>query len=105
MSATRARWAAAAAVVVTAAAGVVTNLITSKWSWTLAVVLAVLITCAAALAYLTTASAIPDGTRVTQRATRLGKILRSSIKARNGATIDQRATRGGTIEDSKIDTE
>jgi len=104
MSATTTRWAAAATVVITAAAGAITNLITSRWSWTLAVALATLIIGAAVLAYLTAGS--PAGAaRVTQRVSRNGRIQRSRIRARNGAAVDQRATRGGIIDDSGIDAQ
>lgn len=88
-------------VVVSAAIGIVTNLITDRWSWTLAGTLAALVILAVVLALLPND---PTGGHVTQKAARGGRILRSPIRA-HGGRAQQKATRTGTIEDSGIDVQ
>ncbi|HET9657032.1 MAG TPA: hypothetical protein VFP72_16895 [Kineosporiaceae bacterium] len=92
--------AAAAAVPVTVATGIVTNLITNRWSWTLAAALAVLVIFGIALALLPTN---PTG-QADQRAVNGGKITKSGLKVRGATRVRQTADGNGSgIEDSPID--
>lgn len=92
---------AAAGVVVSTATGVVTNLITSRPSWSLAAALAVLVIAAIVIAAWSTGS--PRGrSRVRQRATRDGRITGSGVTARDGAFVGQEASRQGRITDSPV---
>ena len=84
------------AVLVSAAVGVVTNLITNRWNWTLAAVLAVLLAAAAVLAAQTAGARRGNRTRIRQKATGRSRIDHSEIKA-NDASITQTARRKGTI--------
>jgi uncharacterized membrane protein YdbT with pleckstrin-like domain len=90
------------AVLVSAAVGAVTNLITNRWNWTLAAVLAVLLAASAALAAQTTGARRGDWTRIRQKATGHSRIDHSGIKAKD-ASITQTARRKGTITGSPID--
>lgn len=97
------RLSAVLAVLVSAAVGAVTNLITNRWSWTLAAVLAVLLTAAAGLAAQAVATGRSDRTKIRQEATRGARIHRSPIRAA-GANVTQIARCKGAIIRSRIDT-
>jgi hypothetical protein len=90
------------AVLVSAAVGAVTNLITNRWSWTLAAVLAVLLVASAALASQAAGAKRGDRPRIRQKATGRSRIDHSGIKAKD-ASITQTARRKGTITGSRID--
>jgi hypothetical protein len=92
---------AGAGVVVSVAAGVVTNLITAKWSWGLVVLLVGLAVCGATLAALSTASSqgrSRQRTLVRQRA-RGGRVINSVVEADAGARVEEHASRAGQIRD------
>jgi hypothetical protein len=89
----------AAAVLVSVATGIVTNLITSQWSWALASLLGVLTLSGIALALLPTDAA----GRAEQRAVHGGRIARSALRVRGGQA--RQTADGGTIEDSGIEVE
>ncbi|MER6132108.1 hypothetical protein [Streptomyces sp. NPDC001815] len=93
---------AAAAVVVTVATGVVTNLITSRWNWSLGAALIILVLLGVAITVWNTSGGAPDRTRVTQKASRGGQINGSGVTARNGGEVRQRATGKGEIENSPL---
>jgi hypothetical protein len=86
-------------VVASVAAGLVTNLVTAKWSWSLAVLLAGLVVCGAALAGV---SAVAGGGRrrtvVRQRA-RGGRVVNSVVEADGGAWVEELASASGQILD------
>ena len=90
------------AVLVSAAVGAVTNLITNRWSWTLAAVLAVLLVASAALAAQAVGARRGDRPRIRQKAAGRSRIDRSGIKVED-ASITQTARRRGTITRSPID--
>ncbi|MEV0130620.1 hypothetical protein AB0H83_19420 [Dactylosporangium sp. NPDC050688] len=89
------------AVLVTAAIGILTNVVTDSFTWTAAVVLALLIVAAGVLAWLQTGTATRRSVR--QRATRAGVIRRSPIRLRGAGEVSDRADRHGRIERSKVD--
>jgi hypothetical protein len=91
---------AGAGVVTSAAASVVTNLVTAQWSWSLGVLLAGLIISGAALSGISVISS-GEGRRCTvvrQRA-QGGSIVNSVIEAAAGARVYEGATRLGEIRD------
>jgi hypothetical protein len=95
-----ARTAAALGVVVSAATGLVTNLITNRWSPTLLAALAVLIAVGAVLAVRTATGAGPR-TRGRMIARRGGTIRGSGQTLSGGADVTTTAP-GGTVTNSPI---
>ncbi|WP_338675147.1 hypothetical protein V1460_20770 [Streptomyces sp. SCSIO 30461] len=91
---------AAAGVVVGIATGVVTNLITSRWSWSLAATLAVLAIAAVAIAVQSIGSGTQSRSWVRVRAGHGGQITGSGVTVRDGGSATQTATREGNITDS-----
>lgn len=89
---------AALSAVVAAAVGVVTNLVTADWSWSLVTALVGLVLAGAVLAVLRTGDtgSTVRRTAVTQVA-RGGDIVDSVIEAADGATVAERAERHGEI--------
>jgi hypothetical protein len=91
---------AGAGVLISAAGAVVTNLITSKWSWGLAVLLAGLVISGAVLAGLLALPYRKDRQRTfVRQAARGGSIINSLVEADSGARVDERANLQGTIRD------
>jgi hypothetical protein len=100
MSKVSARLTAVLSVVVGVAIGVVTNLVTDSWSWTLGVVLALLVCAAAGLAL---AGRSPSSrTTVRQAATGGSEIAGGRIVASSAATVEETAADQGRIEKSSI---
>jgi hypothetical protein len=84
-------------VVASVGAGVVTNLVTAKWSWGLAVLLAGLVVCGAALAGV---SALDGGGRrrtVVRQRVRGGRVVNSIVEADAGARVEELASGSGQI--------
>jgi hypothetical protein len=90
-----ARVVAVLTVLLTAAAGVLTNIVTSRWSWTVAVSLAVVIICLSALAWWPARRGRRPA--IVQRARRNAEIDGGRLEASGDAGIDQRADHGGRI--------
>ncbi|BBC29399.1 hypothetical protein SGFS_006930 [Streptomyces graminofaciens] len=90
----------AGGVLVGIATGVVTNLITDRWSWTMAMAMAVLAAAGIWLALLTQAASRRTRHRI--RASRGGRIENSAATGRGGADIKQNATHGGIISGSPV---
>ncbi|MEU8893942.1 hypothetical protein [Streptomyces sp. NPDC048442] len=95
------RTVAVAGVLVSVATGVVTNLVTERWSWTLGAALAVLVAVGAYLA-VQASNGSSRRTRARQTARRGGRITRSGITASGDADAQQRADRDGQISNSPI---
>jgi hypothetical protein len=98
---------AAFATLASAAAAVVTNLVTDAWSWGLAAALAVLVLAGAALAAraasAASASAAPGArTRVSQTASGGSTIRGSHLHGDAGAVVEEAARNRGEITDSTI---
>ncbi|WP_371551441.1 hypothetical protein OG266_38565 [Streptomyces sp. NBC_00554] len=89
-------------VVASTAIGIVINMVTSRWSWTLAGVLAVLVTASAWIAVRALGSGAASRTRVLQVATRRGRITSSGVTARGEAFVSQKARARGDIVRSPI---
>jgi hypothetical protein len=87
-------------VVASAAAGVVTNLVTAQWSWSLGVLLATFVIFGAALSGISVISSDRGRRRtiVRQRA-QGGSVVNSVIDAAAGARVYEGATRLGEIRD------
>jgi hypothetical protein len=100
MSKVSARVTAVLSVIVSVGIGIVTNLITDSWTWTLGVVLALLVCGAVLLALAGTSS--PTRTTVNQRVTGGSKISRGKIVASSGSNVDETATDQSLIEGSTI---
>ncbi|OIJ63651.1 hypothetical protein WN71_033070 [Streptomyces mangrovisoli] len=118
-----AKWMAGLAVVLSVAVGVVTNLLTEKWSWTLAVGFAVLLGGLVTVTVLAASGQGTDGTsrleaasggRVTGnrltggrrsrfwlRATRRGTVGRNTVNLEHGEAVLK--ARGGQVEDNTIE--
>ncbi|MEU1600442.1 hypothetical protein ABZ468_48770 [Streptomyces sp. NPDC005708] len=90
----------AGGVLVGIATGIVTNLITSRWSWSLAAALTVLAAAGIWLALLTRTT--PGRSRHHIAAAHDGRIENSGATGRDGADISQTATHGGVISGSPI---
>ena len=90
---------AAGGVVVSVAAGVVTNLITAKWSWSLVIVLAGLVICAAALAGVSAVDGARRKRTVVRQRARGGRVVNSIVEADAGATVEEVASGSGQILD------
>ncbi len=93
---------AALSFLVSAAVGVVTNLITDRFTWALAASLAVLIAVGAPLAMHAASSGGTSRTRLRQKAARGGALRGNAIKLRGGADVTDTATGGGRIERSGV---
>jgi hypothetical protein len=87
-------------VVVSVAAGVVTNLVTSKWSWGLAVLLAGLVACAAALAGASAVNGADRRRTVVRQRARGGRVVNSIVEADAGARVEELASGSGQIIDA-----
>lgn len=96
------RLAAVLTVLISVATAVITNLITSKWSWTLALGLGVLVLLAAGLAASQAAARPSRRLRVTQTASGGAEIRGSAIQAAGDAAVAQAARRHGKIVDSPV---
>jgi hypothetical protein len=87
-------------VIVSVAAGVVTNLATAKWSWSLAAILSGLVVCGAVMAGF---SAIHQGRNrqrtVVRQNARGGRVINSTIEADAGAQVEELASGTGQIKD------
>ncbi|MCX4767213.1 hypothetical protein OG562_40855 [Streptomyces sp. NBC_01275] len=90
----------AGGVLVGIATGIVTNLITDQWNWTLAAALTVLAAAGVWLALLTRTA--PRRSRHRVRAARDGRIENSGAIGRDGSDITQTATHGGVINGSPV---
>jgi hypothetical protein len=89
-------------VVLGTAAGFITNLITSRWNWTLGVALLVVVFVNAVLAWLGS-SARSGKTTVREIARRDSKILHGTTFANRGAQVKEIARNHGVISNSSID--
>jgi hypothetical protein len=96
------RLSAVLTVVVAAATGVVTNLITNRWTWTLTAILAALLIISGALAALTAGGKKDNRTRIRQRARGNSLIHGSGIRAGGAAEVTQDARHRGKIIRSPI---
>ena len=97
------RLGAVLAVLLGAAVGAVTNLITTRWSWTLIAALAALLLASCALAAHTVAAAKrPSTAQVRQVAKGRSQIHDSGIRLTGRGTVHQTARRKGTIMRSRI---
>ncbi|NDZ68253.1 hypothetical protein [Streptomyces cyaneofuscatus] len=92
----------AGGVLVSVATGIVTNLVTDEWSWTLGGALAVLTVAAIWLAIVTSSAPPAARSRHEIRSDHHGLIKKSGATGREGAVIKQTATRHGTIENSRV---
>lgn len=102
MATTQQKAISAGGVLVGIATAVVTNLITSRWTWTLAAALAVLAAAGIWLALLASTSSGTGRTRHRIRAGHDGRIENSGATGREGADVRQTATRGGVITGSPV---
>jgi hypothetical protein len=95
---------ATAGVIVSVATGIVTNTITSRWSWTLGAVLVVLIVAGIFLAIQgTSGSGTPTRrSRASIKARRGARIDGSGVTGSNGADVKQTASREGSIVSSPV---
>jgi hypothetical protein len=96
------RTTAALGVAVSAATGLVTNLLTGRWSTTLAAALAVLVAAGMLLATRTVPGAGGGRTRGWMVARRGGSIRRSGHTLRGGAQVTTTATAGGRVDRSPV---
>lgn len=97
------RFGAMLAVLLSAAVGAVTNLITTRWSWTLIAALAALLLASCALAAHAVAAAKRPGTaQVRQVAKGRAQIRDSGIRLTGDGTVHQTARRKGAIMRSGI---
>jgi hypothetical protein len=87
-------------VVVSVAAGVVTNLVTAKWSWGLAVLLAGLVACGAALAGASAVNGADRRRTVVRQRARGGRVVNSVVEADAGARVEELASGSGQIIDA-----
>ncbi len=94
--------AAGITVVLSVASGFLVNLLTQQWTWALAAALLVIVLAWIAVAVME-AEHGPGESRVRQRASRGGKIIRSPINARRPGAVKVTADRDGEIRDSGID--
>jgi hypothetical protein len=93
---------AAASVVLGAAAGYITNIITSRWSWTLLAALVVVVAVAAALAFFgSTTSPARPGAQVSAR--RGSRIIGGSTSGKRGTRAQTIAIRNSTISNSDVE--
>lgn len=90
---------AAGGVVVSVAAGVVTNLVTDKWNWGLAVLLAGLVACGAVLAGASAVNGADRRRTVVRQRARGGRVVNSIIEADSGARVEELASGSGQIID------
>ncbi|MBM0255530.1 hypothetical protein [Micromonospora sp. 4G55] len=80
--------------------GVVTNLVTADWSWSMAMALVGLVLAGAALAAMSAAgTGSVVGRTVVRQVARGGAIVDSVIEAADGATVAERAGQHGEIRD------
>lgn len=86
-------------VVASVAAGVVTNLVTARWSWGLAVLLAGLVVCAAALAGASAVNGAGRRRTVVRQRARGGRVVNSIVEADAGARVEELASGSGQILD------
>jgi hypothetical protein len=86
-------------VVASLAAGVVTNLVTAKWSWGLAILLAGLVVCGAALAGASAVEGVGRRRTVVRQRARGGRVVNSVIEADAGARVVELASGSGQILD------
>ncbi|MFF0445184.1 hypothetical protein ACFYT4_01990 [Streptomyces sp. NPDC004609] len=98
-----AKWAAALSVLLSVAVGVVTNLLTNAWSWTLGAGFAVLVCALVAVAVLGTSSAEDDGP-VTMEATSGGRVTGNTSTVGLSGRLRLRASRRGVVRDNTTQT-
>ncbi|TDE38571.1 hypothetical protein [Actinomadura sp. 6K520] len=93
-------------VLLAAAIGLITNMVTSSFTWILALSLAGLVAATAALTWMERGRAVePRGTIVTQRAQSGGSIRSGRITASSGAEVSEKAENDGRISRSKVRAE
>ena len=85
--------------VVSVAAGLVTNLITAKWSWSLAVLLAGLVACGAAFAGVSAVNGAGQKRTVVRQRALGGRVVNSIVEADAGARVEELASGSGQIID------
>ncbi|TDC97485.1 hypothetical protein [Actinomadura sp. 7K507] len=93
-------------VLLAAAIGLITNMVTSSFTWILALSLAGLVAVAAALTWVGRGRAAdPRETTVTQKAQSGGSIRSGRITASSGAEVSEKAENDGEISRSKVRAE
>jgi len=96
------RWTGIFSVLATTAIGLITNLITSSFTWALALSLAFLVVLSITIIWLESGHpAPPHGPTVTQRAESGGRIESGEIHAKGGASVREEARQFGRISRSK----
>jgi hypothetical protein len=93
---------AAMSVALGAVAGFITNVITSRWNWTLAVALLVIVIINAVLAWFGS-STRSSKTAVREIARGNSRIIHGTTYASKGAQVNEVARKHGTISDSSIE--
>lgn len=88
-------------VVVSVGASVATNLVTAKWSWSLAILLAGLVVCGAVLAGASAVDSAGRRRTVVRQRARGGRVVNSVIEADAGARVEELASGSGQILDTR----
>jgi hypothetical protein len=92
----------ALSVLCSAVVGILTNVVTQAWSWTIAAALAAVIVAAVVLAWRDRSLNARGGTRASQIARGGSRISNTTIRASGNAAVDQLATDQGVIEDARL---
>jgi len=90
---------------ISAVSGVLANIITNHWTWTLAMAFTALVIAASVLAWWD--RQVPDTHHagITQTARRGGRIEHATVHSSNGAAIRQEADHKATITNSRLHAE